>query len=185
MKKKWKADKLPSNSYFNRLLRINRFGMKSVGLESRIEFLHISELNQDELLLLEKAQEISKSAYAPYSGFFVGAAMRLFSGEILQSNNQENVSFPVGVCAEHSLLAYSGANFPADKPIQMAIVAKRKGEEIWASVAPCGVCRQALQEAETRFKGPISLLILQPEDQVIRVAGIKNLLPFSFDDLKK
>jgi len=154
-------------------------------LESVIEELNISELSLEEKILIKKAQEISESAYAPYSKFQVGASIRLRSGIFLQSNNQENVSFPAGLCAEHSLLAYSGANFPEDPPAQMAIVAKRSGEDTWAGVSPCGICRQVIQESENRHQSAISLLILQPNQRVIRVGGVKNLLPFSMDDLSK
>lgn len=154
-------------------------------LESKIDKLKISELTLNEKTLVKKAQEIAQYAYAPYSRFQVGAAVRLSSGVFLQSNNQENISFPAGLCAEHSLLAYSGANFPDDPPVQMAIVAKRSGENTWAMVSPCGICRQVIKEVENRHQKPISLFILQPNDQVIRVQGVKNLLPFSMDDLTK
>ena len=136
-----------------------------------------------EVALLKRAQEISTKAYAPYSKFQVGAAVELANGEIYQSSNQENVSFPVGTCAERLLLGYVGANFPELAPKTIAIVARREGDVDWAGVSPCGMCRQAINEAENRYNSPISILILQPKGIVLRFQGIRHLLPLKFDDL--
>lgn len=157
--------------------------MKKINLSTEIEELLPEELEAMERLLIDRAKEISKRAYAPYSGFHVGAAVLLENGEILQSSNQENASFPTGVCAERLLLGYAGANYPDVAPTLLAIVAQRAGEEVWAGVSPCGVCRQTINEAENRFEKPITLLILCPNEQVLRIKGISNLLPLKFDDL--
>jgi cytidine deaminase len=158
--------------------------VKRINLSTEIEELLPEELEAMERLLIERAKEISKRAYAPYSGFHVGAAVLLENGEILQSSNQENASFPTGVCAERLLLGYAGANYPDTAPILLAIVAQRAGEDVWAGVSPCGVCRQTINEVENRFEKPITLLILCPSEQVLRIKGISNLLPLKFDDLK-
>ena len=99
-------------------------------------------------------------------------------------SNQENVSFPVGVCAERLVLGYAGANFPDLAVTEIAIVARRKGDEIWAGVSPCGLCRQTINEAEMRFNKPMSILFQNPDGSVLRFHGIQTLLPFKFDDLK-
>jgi len=148
-----------------------------------LEELALSELNPLEATLLQRAQEISKNAYAPYSSFNVGAAVALDNGEIYQSSNQENVSFPVGTCAERLLLGYVGANFPEQVPKILAIVAQRAGEDSWAGVSPCGMCRQAINEVENRYKSPITILLLQADGTVLRFQGIRQLLPLKFDDL--
>jgi cytidine deaminase len=148
-----------------------------------LEELAFSELNPLEATLLQRAQEISKNAYAPYSSFNVGAAVALDNGEIYQSSNQENVSFPVGTCAERLLLGYVGANFPKQVPQMLAIVAQRAGEDSWAGVSPCGMCRQAINEVENRYKNPITILLLQADGTVLRFRGIRQLLPLKFDDL--
>ena len=57
------------------------------------------------------------------------------------------------------------------------------GEEIWAGVSPCGVCRQTINEVENRFEKPITMLILCSNGHVMRIKGIANLLPLKFDDL--
>lgn len=133
--------------------------------------------------VLMKARKVSEHAYAPYSDFHVGAAIRLESGEIIQASNQENVSFPVGVCAERLVLGYAGANYPDLAVEELAIVAKRKGDSVWASVSPCGLCRQAINETEMRYQKEISILVQNPDGSILRFKGIKNLLPFTFKDL--
>ncbi len=157
--------------------------MKKVNYTAEIEELQPGELNLIEQTLIDRAKAVSKHAYAPYSNFYVGAALLLANGEILQSSNQENVSFPAGTCAERLLLGYAGANFPDQAPEMIAIVAHRGGDERWAGVAPCGICRQNINEVENRLSKPITLLILCANGNVIRIHGISNLLPLKFDDL--
>jgi cytidine deaminase len=157
--------------------------VKKIDLNSTIEELSPNELDQNEQALLFKAQEISKMAYAPYSHFNVGAAVLLENGVMLQSSNQENASFPVGTCAERILLGYAGANYPNSAPKTLAIVAQRAGEDTWAGVSPCGMCRQAINETENRYQKPMTMLILCANGNVLRIKGISALLPLKFDDL--
>lgn len=156
---------------------------KKTTVTSEYEELTWEELSITSQQVLMRARQISERAYAPYSDFHVGAAVRLESGEILQSSNQENISFPVGVCAERLVIGYAGANFPDLAIEEIAIVAKRKGDENWAGVSPCGLCRQAINEAEMRFQNEITLLIQKPDGNILRFKGIQTLLPFKFDDL--
>ena len=158
--------------------------MEKVNLSSEIEILSYAELDHIEQTLISKAQEVSRTAYAPYSGFHVGSAILLDNGEVLQSSNQENASFPTGVCAERLVLGYAGANFPNDAPVMLAVVAQRAGEEAWAGVSPCGICRQTINESEVRFGNEITMLFLRPDGRVYRAKGIRSLLPLKFDDLK-
>jgi len=156
--------------------------LKKIILSSEIEELSPEELDHVEQTLLSRAQSIAKMAYSPYSDFNVGAAVLLENGEVLQSSNQENVSFPAGSCAERLVLGYAGANYPNSAPVMLAIVAKRAAEESWAEVSPCGICRQTINEAEKRFGKPITLLILTSNGNVLRVIGISPLLPLKFND---
>lgn len=151
--------------------------------DSIFEILDIQDLSTEEQSLLQTAQEISEKAYAPYSNFQVGAAVMLSNGTVLKSSNQENVSFPAGVCAEHLVLSYAGANYPESAPECLAIVARRKGEQSWANVSPCGICRQVINEVENRFKHKIKMLILREDGRVYSIPGISALLPLKFDDL--
>lgn len=122
-------------------------------------------------------------AYSPYSDFNVGAAVILENGEVLQSSNQENVSFPAGSCAERLVLGYAGANHPNSAPVMLAIVAKRAAEESWAEVSPCGICRQTINEVEKRFGKAVTLLVLKANGNILRINGISHLLPLKFSDL--
>lgn len=158
--------------------------MNNVNSSNPIEILDVADLPPKEFELMRRAQEISKNSYSPYSNFHVGAAVLLENGQILQSSNQENVSFPTGVCAERLLLGYAGANFPDSAPQILFVVAQRDGEKTWAGVSPCGICRQTINEVENRFGKEITMLFLQPEGKVYKVKGIRALLPLKFDDLK-
>src|SRR5881227_3632501 len=77
----------------------------------------INELTEPDAYLLRQAQKVTEHAYAPYSHFRVGAVARLNNGEIVSGSNQENASFPLGLCAERVLLASAASQFP-DVPIQ-------------------------------------------------------------------
>jgi cytidine deaminase len=83
--------------------------------ENKFEFNYkvynsINELPEDQQWLLNEAREVTEQAYAPYSKFQVGAVAKLANGEIVAGSNQENASFPVGLCAERVLLASTHRN---------------------------------------------------------------------------
>ena len=137
----------------------------------------------EESMLIARAKEILESAYAPYSGFLVGAALLLENGEVFAGNNQENVSFPVGICAERAVLSYVMGNFPNLKPVKIAIAAKRMGETGYAYVTPCGMCRQTINEYEMKFGNPIEILMLNGQSEILKTESIEQLLPFRFNNL--
>ena len=64
----------------------------------------IEDLNPEDASLLKKAQDVTRNAYAPYSEFHVGAAARMADGNLITGTNQENASYPIGICAERVLL---------------------------------------------------------------------------------
>ena len=128
-----------------------------------------NNLGPEDIELLEQAVKAAENAYAPYSQFRVGAAVRLDNGQVLCGNNQENASFPAGICAERSVVFYAHANFPANRILTIAITA-----------SPCGVCRQVLLESEKRGGVPIRVLLAAGE-QVLIFKSVKDLLPFGFD----
>ena len=132
----------------------------------------------DQQLLLE-AREASAHAFAPYSGFFVGAAVRLASGNIIRGNNQENAAFPTGLCAERVALFYAHASHPEIAVKALAVTASNKNGLVEGPVAPCGSCRQALIESEVRFKTPIRI-ILDGKRKIQVFENVGNLLPFAF-----
>ncbi|WP_200975759.1 cytidine deaminase [Echinicola sp. 20G] len=156
---------------------------KKITQHISLTLLDIHELDEKEIELVNKAKNAMNSAYAPYSNFKVGAAILLENEEILTANNQENASFPVGICAERLLLGYAHANFPKLKPLKIAIIAQKKGSDKFATVSPCGLCRQTINEYELKFKTDIQILMYTPNDQILKADNISQLLPFKFNDL--
>mgnify|MGYP006274921675 CR=1 FL=1 len=139
----------------------------------------IANLNTQDKELIEKSIDAAKSAYAPYSEFNVGAALLLDNGEIILGNNQENAAYPSGLCAERVALFYANANYPENRINAMAIVALKNGKLVPNVVTPCGNCRQAMLETETRFQKPIRL-IMGSQSGFWIVEKAQYLLPLSF-----
>jgi len=144
------------------------------------EYSSISELENEDKMLVEKSKESVKNAYAPYSSFNVGAAVLLENGEIFTGNNQENAVYPSGLCAERVTLFYANAQYP-DIPVKaIAVCAYLDSKFIKAPVPPCGSCRQVLSEAESRFNKPIKI-ILYGESKIYIIDSVSELLPITFD----
>lgn len=143
------------------------------------EFQNIEELPENDQKLLLEARKITAKAYAPYSGFHVGAAVLLGNGEIVAGNNQENSAYPSGLCAERVALFYANANYPDSEVKSIAVSAQKNKILVDDSVKPCGSCRQALAEAEIRFNHPIRI-ILDGQNSIIVLNGVESLLPLSF-----
>ena len=130
--------------------------------------------------LMQKAVEIRKKAYAPYSKFKVGVALLLDNFEIVQGSNQENAAYPSGLCAERVAIFYAGANYPDAKILSMAISATSDNFESETPIPPCGSCRQSISEYETKQKEPILIYFMGAKGEVYKSNSISDLLPFSF-----
>lgn len=143
------------------------------------------ELNADDASLLAAAREAAKFAYAPYSNFFVGAAAMLANGKIITGTNQENASYPVGICAERVLLSAVASQYPGEAVHTMAISYRNSSGESNKPLSPCGMCRQALVEYEHRTKTPIRIILSAMGGEVFVIEKASQLLPLSFtpDDL--
>ena len=147
------------------------------------EFDELSDLSYDDRELVEKAMEATTFAYAPYSGFMVGAGVRLKSGTILTGNNRENAAFPSGSCAEDTVISYAGANYPEDPIVSIAISAQAKDVFTPYPVSPCGNCRQIIAEEEDRTNLDIRI-ILYGKDKIEIIDGVSGLLPLRFNKEK-
>jgi cytidine deaminase len=123
----------------------------------------IEELEVSDRILVEKAVEAAKKAYAPYSKFNVGAALRLINDEIITGNNQENAAYPSGLCAERVALFYANAQFPKTPVTSMAITAFHDGDQVKEAVYPCGSCRQVILEDEIRFDNDVRMILAGKE----------------------
>ena len=153
--------------------------------ENKFEFSYkvynnIDELPKEQRTLLKKAQQVCEQAYAPYSNFHVGAVGKLLNGEIVTGTNQENASYPVGLCAERVLLASASSQFP-NVPIEtIAVSYKSKFQKNDHPVAPCGICRQTLQEFEGRVNHPVQLILGGMTGEVYVIDSASKLLPLAF-----
>lgn len=143
-------------------------------------FNSIEELPEDQRWLLNEAREVTEQAYAPYSNFKVGAIARLANGEIVAGTNQENASFPVGLCAERVLLASVSSLYPKVPIETIAISYKGEGHASDHPVSPCGICRQSLQEFESRVNHPIQLILGGMHGPVHVIDTASRLLPLAF-----
>ena len=158
--------------------------MKNSTLITPFFMLSEKDLTETQTALIDKAKAISETAYAPYSQFQVGAAVLLENGEIITGNNQENVAFPSGLCAERTAMFYANAQYPDVAVCAVAIAAQTGGQWLEKPISPCGACRQSLLESETRFGRDIQVL-LYGSKQIIRIDSIKSLLPFAFSSLEE
>ena len=140
------------------------------------------ELSQSEEELLEKAVKARSNAYAPYSNFQVGAALLLENGETVIGNNQENASYPSGLCAERVAIYHAGASYPGQSIVAIAISATSKDYVVNVPAGPCGSCRQSIAEYEQKQKTPIAIIMRGEKGQVFRCNSILELLPLAFNN---
>lgn len=139
----------------------------------------LDELPEASRQLIFLAREAALRAYAPYSGYKVGAAVLLANGELVTGNNQENAAYPSGLCAERTALFYASSRYPNVAIHSMAISTisnKHSANEI---AKPCGSCRQVIAEYEDLSGRPIEI-ILDGSSTITVVNGIDTLLPFRF-----
>lgn len=141
----------------------------------------ISTLSADDNMLMNKAIEARKKAYAPYSKFYVGAALLLENGEIVLGNNQESAAYPSGMCAERVAIWNAGVTFPNVKIKKLAISASSTIAKVDKPVGPCGACRQTLSEYEINQKEPFKVIFMGEIGEVVVTESLLSLLPFSFD----
>jgi cytidine deaminase len=144
------------------------------------EYENHEELNADDLELILASRESALNAYAPYSKFRVGAAIRLESGTIVRGANVENAAFPSGICAERSALSNCVSNHHNDKPVTIAIAAMTEDGFTDDPVPPCGNCRQVIAEEEFRMGMQIRI-ILSGKKKTIVIENTGCLLPLQFN----
>ncbi len=145
------------------------------------EYHSPDELDDADRQLLGKAWEACSSAYAPYSRFYVGAALRLENGVIFPGNNQENAAYPSGLCAERVAIFSAASNYPGIAIESIAVVARTDVFGLKHPVTPCGGCRQVMAEYESLSGKPIKIWMQGSDGMVWMVQGIRNLLPLMFE----
>lgn len=146
------------------------------------EYASFDDLPLIDQELMKAARLITGQAYAPYSNFWVGAAIRLKSGVVITGTNQENAAYPSGLCAERSAVYWAGANYPAEIIDTIAIAARQANALEYIPVTPCGACRQALSEYENRQETNIRMIMEAPGGKFFEVPSIDTLLPLKFSE---
>ena len=158
---------------------------------SRKQFISYDELDSAtdltaaEQATWQAARDATGHAYAPYSGFHVGAALLLADGTIFRGTNQENAAYPSGLCAERTALFGLAASQPQHVAIVCMAVAARPNGGDFGPALPCGACRQVMLEYEARQGRPIPLLLPSRAGTILRFKSLSALMPFNFsaDDL--
>lgn len=153
--------------------------MKEKNISCKIAAYTYQELEDNDRLLIDKAKDATQYSYAPYSHFYVGAALQLRNKEIITGSNQENASFPSGLCAERTVLFYAHSQYPKEPVLTLAIAGRNEEGFTRKPISPCGACRQVMIEIINSQKQSFRILLYgQEEIYLIEDAG--ELLPYSF-----
>ena len=140
------------------------------------------ELSVIDKELLEKAIAVRETAYAPYSGFKVGASVLMQNSDVFTGTNQENAAYPSGICAERVAIWNAMSSLPDGKIKKIFISARSTKNLVDRPVAPCGSCRQAIAEYETKQLENIEIYFTGEIGNIIKANSIKDLLPWMFDN---
>jgi cytidine deaminase len=151
------------------------------------EYTEGEQLPATDQSLINEARLAVNTSYSPYSEFRVGAAVLLENGVVVKGSNQENASYPLGLCAERVAIFHANSVYPDIKIIAVAITAKAQNFVSKTPITPCGACRQVMAEVESRQHSPIRIIMSGQEGATQVVNGIENLLPLVFQEeqLKK
>ena len=155
--------------------------MKQTSIHIPVQiFPDFKSLEARDAELFESARKATSDAYAPYSKFRVGVAIRLENGQIITGSNQENASFPAGICAERVTLSAASAVFPGIAVTDLALTYINESGNSNQPISPCGICRQTLAEYEQRFGQSIRLILGGFSGEIYIINRATDLLPFAF-----
>ena len=146
------------------------------------EYESLDQLDPRDRELAQAAIEATKSSYAPYSHFNVGAAVRLDNGEIIKGSNQENAAYPSGICAERTAMFYASANYPENAMTAIAITASQNGTLCDNPATPCGSCRQVMAQYQTKGGQPMEILLIGGK-KIWKFGKVDDVLPLIFDSI--
>ena len=159
--------------------------MKVKNIKIQIEEYDEGEqLPAGDISLLHEARQAVNTSYSPYSEFRVGAAVLLENGVVVKGSNQENASYPLGLCAERVAIFHANSAYPDQKILSIAITASAQHFVTQSPITPCGACRQVMAEVENRQQHPIRIVMSGQKGITQIVDGIQNLLPLSFKEEK-
>ncbi|MBR3285708.1 MAG: cytidine deaminase [Bacteroidales bacterium] len=146
------------------------------------EFSSMEELPIEDRELSLAAIGAIKGAYAPYSNFCVGAAVRLDDGTVVTGANQENAAFPSGLCAERTAMFSAGAAYPDKTMVSIAIAGGLNGMLDKNPTSPCGACRQVMAQYQTKSGKDMSI-ILVGDGKILKFNRVDDILPLIFDNI--
>ena len=144
------------------------------------EYNSRNELEESDRLLLAEAEKALDKSYSPYSNFKVAAAALLHNEQIISAANQENASYPAGICAERNLLAAVSAMHPGAVINTIAITYLPLQGKSNRPVSPCGICRQSIAEYQSRQNKPVRIVLAGLEGCIYIMSSADALLPLTF-----
>lgn len=146
------------------------------------EYSSLEELSSEDKELCQAAIAAMNNAYAPYSHFHVGAAVRLSNGLIIKGSNQENAAFPSGLCAERTALFAASSSYPDKDILSIALcggVYGKLGDNI---ATPCGACRQVMAQYQAKSGKPMSVIMLSGS-KIWKFERVDDILPLIFNSI--
>ncbi|MEO5977683.1 MAG: cytidine deaminase [Chryseolinea sp.] len=147
---------------------------------SDLKIVNLGGLSSEDVMLIAKAKEALRQAYAPYSGFQVATAILLDNGAIVTGTNQENAAYPSGMCAERVALYAFASQYPKSSITKLVVVASLANDTELTPATACGGCRQVMLEFEHRQHEPYEVIMYYDHDQWVVSKSAEALLPYSF-----
>lgn len=151
----------------------------------KIEEFKTPKLSSQNRTFIKQAEVAASSAHAPYSEFFVGCSVLLEDGTVVLGSNQENASFPSGLCAERVALFECAKNLGTNKVKEIAVFAKSTKYVVPKLLVPCAACLQVISDIENRQKSPIKIWMWTGNEDVYLAENVAQFLPFHFELNKK
>lgn len=149
---------------------------------SYTEYKSVDELQPEDRELAAEAMAAMNNAYAPYSHFHVGAAVRMSNGQIVRGSNQENAAFPSGLCAERTAMFAASARYPDKDMRSIALAGGVHGILTREPATPCGACRQVMAQYQAKAGKPVSVIMIG-KDRIWKFERIDDILPLIFDSI--
>ena len=145
-----------------------------------VELISSDNLNPDQHNLIEAAIAAADTAYNPYSGYFVGAAVLTRSGSVFAASNVENAAYGSTICAER--MAIGKANSSGARDIIAIAISSRSDnfEKNEVTSDPCGTCRQVIYEMAQVSGCDIEVIMSDKNKDNIAIKSIEQLLPYAF-----
>lgn len=147
-------------------------------LNSSMQPMRFQDLTLEDQFLLEEAERAMANAYAPYSSFHVGAAIRTMHKRTYIGANMENAAYSVAICAERAAL--TNLSTVSDRAIEAVAVIATGARPTTEPVMPCGMCRQCLFEFADLIDRDFIVICSDTAKSKITVTTIRELLPRGF-----